>query len=35
MVLGYSASEAQKAVPSAGDIDNVEDIIKIALKKLF
>ncbi|MBR2476854.1 MAG: Holliday junction branch migration protein RuvA [Clostridia bacterium] len=35
MVLGYSASEAQKAVSSAGDIDNVEDIIKIALKKLF
>lgn len=35
MVLGYSASEAQKAVAAAGDADNVEDIIKIALKKLF
>lgn len=35
MVLGYSASEAQKAVASVNGSDNVEEIIKQALKKLF
>ncbi len=33
MVLGYSASEAQKAVAGASG-DNVEEIVKQALKKL-
>jgi len=35
MVLGYSANEAQKAVASVGDAGNVEEIVKLALKKLF
>ena len=35
MVLGYSPSEAQKAVAAVGGTDNVEEIIKQALKKLF
>lgn len=36
VVLGYSQAEAQKAVASCGEkCDNVEDIIKQALKKLF
>ncbi|MBQ6998660.1 MAG: Holliday junction branch migration protein RuvA [Clostridia bacterium] len=35
MVLGYSANEAQKAVASVGDVGNVEEIVKLALKKLF
>ena len=35
MVLGYSATEAQKAVASVSGTDNVEEIIKQALKKLF
>lgn len=35
MVLGYSANEAQKAVASVGNADNVEEIVRLALKKLF
>ncbi len=35
MVLGYSASEAQRAVAAVEGADNVEDIVKQALKKLF
>ncbi len=35
MVLGYSANEAQKAVAAVGDAGNVEEIVKLALKKLF
>lgn len=35
MVLGYSANEAQKAVAAVGNTDNVEEIVKLALKKLF
>ena len=35
MVLGYSPSEAQKAVATVSGTDNVEEIIKQALKKLF
>lgn len=35
VALGYSAAEAQKAVRGAADGDNVEDIIKKALKSLM
>lgn len=35
MVLGYSANEAQKAVAAVDGAENVEDIVKQALKKLF
>lgn len=35
MVLGYSANEAQKAVAAVENTDNVEEIVKLALKKLF
>lgn len=35
MVLGYSAAEAKKAVSSVEGTNNVEEIIKLALKKLF
>lgn len=35
MVLGYSANEAQKAVAAVGNAGDVEEIVKLALKKLF
>lgn len=35
MVLGYSSNEAKKAVASVTGCDDVEEIIKLALKKLF
>lgn len=35
MVLGYSANEAQKAVAAVSDAEGVEEIVKLALKKLF
>ena len=35
MVLGYSANEARKAVASVNGADSVEEIVKLALKKLF